>query len=78
MDRIVEFLVRQNGLAETVTREADVAVVLRAVRDEMVDAWTNGELRHIDDVERWLNDRIRALGEQTATGDTEHKDSGRS
>lgn len=73
MDRIVEFLVRQNGLAETVSREADVAVVLRAVRDEMVNAWINGELRHIDDVERWLNDRIRALGEQTTTGDTEQK-----
>jgi hypothetical protein len=74
MDRIVEFLVRQNGLAETVSREADVAVVLRAVRDEMVNGLVNGDLSLVEDVEDWLNDRIRALGEQTTTGDTEQKD----
>lgn len=77
MDRIVEFLTRENGLAEHTSREADVAVVLRCVRDDIVMAWQRGELRGIPDVEVWLNRRIDALladapldARFTITGDT--------
>lgn len=70
MDRIVEFLTRQNGLAEHTSRESDVAVVLRATRDDLVMAWQAGEIYDLLGAERWLNARIRSLGVETVTGDT--------
>lgn len=71
-DRAVDFLTAENGLAETVRRSDDVAVVLRVVRDDLAGAQRTGEIQRIEDVVPWLNARIRALGPitPTETGDT--------
>lgn len=43
---------------------------LRLMRDEIVLKWQNGEIRSVADVERHMNETIRALGVETITGDT--------
>jgi hypothetical protein len=46
------------------------AQIIREERDHLVLAWLNNEIVDLLDAERWLNERIKALGVDTITGDT--------
>lgn len=49
---------------------------MRVIRDDLYRAWQAGQIgarasvNPMLDVERYLNDRIQALGQETLTGDT--------
>lgn len=75
-DRAVQALLDENWpLAGEFASNADLAeavsIALRVIRDDMYIAYQAGQVRSVEDVEAYLNLRIKRLsGASTNTGDT--------